>query len=130
MGRTGYEGGVGAGSHPATTAAILPAAPPTTTAAPAAAAAPTATAAPRTAPATASPVAARCLPEEAGPMDDLPIKQEEVEEPKMDTGEPGHRCVPRVVFVPHGVSRCVPGAIASCSRRFARSPRCPHTCPW
>ena len=49
-------------------------------------------------------------------MDDPPIKQEEVEEPRMDTGEPGHRCVPRVVFVPHVVSRCVPSAIAPCSR--------------
>ena len=33
------------------------------------------------------------VPEEAATMDDLPIKEEEVEEPKMDTGEPGHRCV-------------------------------------
>ena len=77
MGRTGYEGGVGPGSHPATTAATLPASPPPTTAAP-------------------SPQDAPLVPEEAGPMDDLPIKQQEVEEPKMDIGEPSHRCVPRV----------------------------------
>ena len=32
-------------------------------------------------------------------MDDLPIKHEEVEEPKMDTGAPGHRCVQNVCRV-------------------------------
>ena len=58
VGRFRYEGGVGAGSHPATTAAILPAAATTTTAAPATAAAPTTTAALATAPATASPLVA------------------------------------------------------------------------
>ena len=57
MGRTGYEGGVGPGSHPARTAATLPAAPPPTTAAPATAAAPTATTAARC---PHRPVAARC----------------------------------------------------------------------
>ena len=36
------------------------------------------------------------VPEEAAAMEDLQIKQEEVEEPKMDTGEPGHRCVQNV----------------------------------
>ena len=29
-------------------------------------------------------------------MDDLPIKQKEVEEPKMDAGDPGQRCVQNV----------------------------------
>ena len=85
---------------------------------------------PQDAPVAPSPQDAPVVPEEAGPMDDLPIKQEEVEEPKLDSGEPGHRCVPRVVFVPRVVSRCVPGAIASCSIRFARSSRCPPACPW
>ena len=36
------------------------------------------------------------VPEEAAVMDDLPIKEEQVEEPKMDTGERGHRCVQNV----------------------------------
>ena len=46
---------------------------------------------PQDAPVAPSPQDAPVVPEEAAPMDDLPIKQEEVEEPKMDTGEPGHR---------------------------------------
>ena len=85
---------------------------------------------PQDAPVAPSPQDAPVVPEEAGPMDDLPIKQEEVEEPKMDTGEPGHRCVPRVVFVSRVVSGCVPGAIASFPVRRIRSAHCPPACPW
>ena len=73
------------------------------------------------------------VPKEAAAFDDLPIEEEQVEEPKMDTGEPGHRCaerVPRVLFVRHVVSRCVPGTIVSCAHRFARSARCLLACPW
>ena len=36
------------------------------------------------------------VPEEAAAIDNVPIKQEEVEEPKMDTPEPGHNCVQNV----------------------------------
>ena len=36
------------------------------------------------------------VPEEAAALDDLPIKEEAMEEPKMDTREPGHRCMQNV----------------------------------
>ena len=39
---------------------------------------------------------ARAPHEEAPAPNDVPIKEEEVEEPKMDSGEPGHMCVQNV----------------------------------